>query len=652
MKRTDELKLEQLERTLGEQLRQMPSPVPTDSLRARLGATALAAPKRRPGWNRQPASHSAWRWPRLGMVMAGLLVVTLIGWGLAPRLSDDTPIGLGPLLVHSVAGANDTLSFRLGQDSLRLIDWTGLDRFPSLPASAPVQRLRRPELTEQHALEMAALMGFEQAKVQRTGDMTVVIGEEVASGEGVDADRLYLDLRQGTWHYSRGYRPPQAATFIDAGQAKQLVLEWLASIGQLPSEYQVEVKAADHGPGAYLVSLRPPAGPMGMPVLGRWPSLVVTVNPDGSISAAEGAWYEDVGESSLPIIDYAQALEALRRGEGEFVSSAFYPLVAGQAKVEQASMAYQLAFALDDTPYLVPVAVFGGQYVAEGGAQAEFVAYVSLLQQTEPENAGNYRLATSLPEAPTVAAMVSERPLAVSLRELTALKEFFRTGGSSDPDYPTETSWNGGWMWRGVWRSSQSFSQPLTEQQAIAVANELVEQLPTLPGELAPPIVSSWLIPENPDVSDSYCHLRFDLIYDGIPTGGPDGAGSYLSLQVQTTDVYGQGKLGAVTMVHLAKPMQLGAPVSLISAEQAWQKLLSNEATVFVEGHLAGLPAARFQVVESEVEQVSLAYVPRHRELARNEHWDLQFIFTGTAKVGDRSLRFTALVDAVESPSR
>ncbi len=649
MNRTDEQMLEQLENTLGEQLRQLPSLEPSDSLRARLDATALNARKQPRGPKRR-AEIRAWRWPRLGMIMAALLVVTLFGWGLAPRLSDDSPIGLGPLLVHSIEGTESDLSFRLGQDSLRLIEWAGLEKWPKLPPTAAVQRLERPELTEQDALRLAELMGFGEVRLNRTGNMVIVVGDEVQVGDGVDSDQLYLDLRLGTWYYSARYRQPGTEVFVDRQQAEQLALEWLAAVASLPNEYQL--KAVQEDRGAFRVSLRPADGPGGLPILGRWPSFVVTVNPDGSISNAEGAWYKDVGKSFLPIVDYAQAFEVLQRGEGEFVSSAFYPLVAGQAEVEQASMAYQLAYALDDTPYLVPVAVFGGQYEAEGGTQAKFVAYVSLLQQTERENAGNYQLSISLPSTPTVAATIAERPLTVSQAELPALSHFFSAGGASDDDYPSETSWDGGWMWRGVWQSSQSFGQPLTEQQVIAVATEMVEQLPTRPGDLASPIVTSWLTPENPEVSDSYCHLQYDLVYNEIPTGGPDGSRSYLSVQVQTTDIYGQGKLGAVTMVHMAKPMQLGAEVPLITPEQAWQRLLANDATVFVADQLTGLPAARFSVERSEVESVSLAYVPRHRELVRNENWELKFVFSGTAKVGDRSLHFTALVDAVESPSR
>lgn len=638
--------LEQLESTLGESLRALPSPTQTEALSKRLADLLLPGRAQSAGSPGGRRHTQTWRWPRLGMVAAALLVVVIASWGFGVWQDGSSVAGLGPLWVHSAWGASDQLSFRTGDDRLRLVTWEQTGTFPALPETMPVQQLLRPSLGTEDALRLAERMGISNGKLFPGEQLVTVRGEEVPVDEGVEADELHLNLRLGTWYYSARGHAAETAVGIDAAQAEQKALSWLQTVAVLPADYQVECVPDEWG--SFRVSVRLGAGPDGLPVIGRLPSFQLTVDRGGRVTAAEGGWYEAAGSLTLPIISYADALVALQRGEGEFQSAAWQPLDAGHAKVEQASLAYQVAYALDYTPYLVPVAVFSGQYSARGET-ADFTAYVSLLASEEKPNAGNYLLQAELPAARATAAAIQERPLSASQAEIPALNSFFDANGASDSGYPAATSWNHGWMWRGSWQSGQQFSGRLNEQQAVAVALELSGQLPSLPGTLGEPEVLPSIAPETPGLSDEYCSVLFGLCYDGLPAGGLDGNGSrsYLSVQVQLTDIADKGDLGAVTMVHLALPMQLGEAMQLITPEQAWQKLLRNDAVIFLEDQLAGLPAARFQVIASSITAVQLTYVPRHRELARNEQWDLQYVFSGTAKVGDCELGFHALVNAV-----
>lgn len=644
MRKVRTVTLEQLESTIGESLRALPSPIQTETLSRRLAALPLAERAQLALGRKHARSR---RWPRFGSVAAALLLVVIGSWGFGIWQNGNSVSGLGPLLSHSIEGASDQLSFRMGEDGLRLVTWEQAVDLPALSKTMPVLQLQRPELGEEDVLQLAELMGIKGGKLLRSGPLVTVRGEEVAEEDGVTADELHFDLRLGAWYYAGSGGAVAANGAVEAAEAEQRALSWLRAVVALPDDYQTECSRDDWG--SFRVSVRPEAGPEGLPVIGRLPSFQLTVDQGGRIVDVEGGWYAVAGSFALPITSYEDALAALQRGEGEFESPAFQPLETGNAKVQQASLAYQTAYSLDYTPYLVPVAVFRGQYASASGSTADFVAYVSLLAHEERRNAGNYRLATELPDAPATAAAISERSLSDSQEELPALGSFFSAGGVSEPGYPTATSWNHGWMWRGTWQSSRRFADRLSEQQAVAVATELVEQLPALPGRLGESEVLPATSSETPGVSDEYRTVLFSLTYDGIPVGGLGGNGSrsYLSVQVKMTDIAARGDLGAVVMVHLALPMQLGETMQLISPQQAWQRLLANDATVFLEDQLAGLPAARFQVTESSITSVQLAYAPRHRELARNEQWDLRYIFTGTAKAGDREVRFHALVNAV-----
>lgn len=61
------------------------------------------------------------------------------------------------------------------------------------------------------------------------------------------------------------------------------------------------------------------------------------------------------------------------------------------------------------------------------------------------------------------------------------------------------------------------------------------------------------------------------------------------------------------------------------------------------------MPGDRFAAAFSRVTAVELAYIPRHPQLSRNEHYDLVYVFRGVAQVGQRQVDFTAYVDGREA---
>jgi hypothetical protein len=449
-----------------------------------------------------------------------------------------------------------------------------------------------------------------------------------------------LDLERGSWQFEATESGDGEA--ITAQSAEESAVSWLRKAGILGQE-EITIHSQPDDSN-FWVDLRLATGPGGSPVVSGVPGFRMLVVRGNHLAAAYGAWYREESSFNLPISTYRQALQALQNGEGDFNAPGFSPYDGGTAEIKQAHLGYQLAYSLDYTPYLVPVAVFSGDYRPEQGIGGQFTAYVSLLKTNSRHNAGNFQLASSLPVVGSSAPVMKERPLAISQSKLAALQQFFGMTEAVPDEYGTlrqgaselsATSWDGGWLWRGTWQSREPVQGPLTVEQATAIARELAEQLPDLPGALGEP--------EQPlaDPQDGFYWICFPLLYQGLPVESL-GAPSYSWIAIQVNAENGQ-----VTTVNCAKPMQLqDSQVELITPEQAWKKLLDNQAVIQLESMFEQLPAARFQVEQSLITDVQLAYVPRDPALARNEYYDLKYLFRGTAEVGERTINFIAIVDA------
>jgi len=415
---------------------------------------------------------------------------------------------------------------------------------------------------------------------------------------------------------------------LSAELAELAAVNWLKQLDLLPDDpYQAELEQDEQ---MYWVNIRSASGPDGQRLISSQPGYRLLVIPGGQIVLAHGGWYQDAGSVIVPVVDYRQALQALESGAGELICRGFGSYEPAEATITQASWGYQLAFTLDFTPYLVPVAIFEGDLTPIGEAARPFLAYVSLVKPAIKKNAGNFVLQTELPQAVAEARVIKERPLTVSESEIPALLTVL---GTEDAEI-SSTSWDGGWLWRGTWYPEAPAREMISLEQAEEVARELATRLPALPGILGEPVLADTGLEE-------FCWFTFPLLYDGISVNALGASSSsYLGIQINRST-------GAVTTVNCAKPMQLQAEAQqLITPQQAWQRLLENEAIVYVDYVGEALAAANFSVQESRVTEVTLAYTPRNRNFARNEFYDLKYFFRGTATVGAREIGFTAVVDA------
>jgi len=389
------------------------------------------------------------------------------------------------------------------------------------------------------------------------------------------------------------------------------------------------------------VTLRRAAAPDGLPVAGDELRIIVSLSMDGRVYTAYGNWYPVEDSFASGLIRYEEALERLRRGEGLFEARGGYN--PGAAVIETVELAYRLAFALDHTPYLVPVAVFRGEFAPDQGEPRPFAAYVSLLEYRTGPNAGNFVLDAALPDVPETARGLRERPLAATEAELPVLASHFGLTGSPGGDGVIRgprgqelgpTSWDGGWIYCGPEASTQAPEAARVDVPALVeAARALAAGLPALPGEPGEPqLVESG--------SGEWTGVRIPLLYDGLPVVEPDGRGYSSHLWV-----WQMGTDREVWTVKCSYPMEFtaGEEIPLLTPGEAWERLLRNESLVYMDGFLGVIPGGRFVVPESRITHVDLVYLPRHPQLAQ---YDLMYRFAGEAAVGGDRVEFAAYVHA------
>ncbi len=629
--------LESFEKELGEKLRDLPEVRPDPEFSQRLWNKMASSKSNSVARGKQTVGMAKlFRLPRMGMVAAALLLVLAGGWIGGILTQQDQMAGIGTLLVpcaQAAPGQTANLSFRLGlQNALNKLQFKLEVNFPKLPSQLQAERLIRPDWTVADVETLAKRIGINGTTTAGSASSQVYVADPSAD--------LTYSLDSGTFYYkNKGEGSDEPAT-LGPEQAQAAALAWIEKAGLLLDEnYLVETREDGL---CYWVTIRQELGPDNRPIVSYRPSYRILVTPGENIAAADGGWYESEASMLLPVTSFREAFAALKRGEGEFIAQGFSSYSAGDAVVTGVKLGYQLAYTLDYTPYLVPVAVFEGDITPEGRDTVPFMAYVSLVKRTDKHNAGNFIMATNLPSVPQQLPVLTERPLVVSESELPTLLSFFGMADAKLDEYSKysidgaelgATSWDGGWLWRGVWKSQSPVTGPISTEQAKAIARELAEALPSLPGGLSEPDVLGF--------DDDYYWVQFNLLYADLMVdslGAPNA--SRLSVQVES-------KTGHVTTVNCAKPMQISpSRQTVITPEQAWKKLLSNEAIVYVDYVGEALPASGFMVDESKVLEAKLVYMPRDRNFSRNEFYDLKYVFKGTALIGDRETGFTAVVDA------
>jgi len=166
--------------------------------------------------------------------------------------------------------------------------------------------------------------------------------------------------------------------------------------------------------------------------------------------------------------------------------------------------------------------------------------------------------------------------------------------------------------------------------------------VPALPGEPGEPELLA-VTGGNDRGNDQW--VVFPLRYDDLPV--------YRLDQAEARDVpriaVQFGPKGDVWSVNCASPLeQTAETMRIITPDQAWKKLRANQSQVYVEGVYGPVPGKNFTAADSRITEVRIAYVSRYPQLARNEFYDLKYVFSGEARFESRKASFTALVDAVE----
>jgi hypothetical protein len=638
----------QLEKTIGQDLRQLPTVNPDEEFKERL-KQQLGVNKAQTFTRRSRVRRNKRPWFRVGAVAAALLMaLVLVRFSLVPQSDAELPT-IGPFLVPTVQaspGGSSSLLSSSGLDQMRQVEFVVQGTLPSLPDKAMALKYTDSSWTADKMIDLAAKLGLENPKqIGKT--------EELALGPAlIEADNglLYVWANQSSWLLETQQGLAVLGSMENETDIKKAIRQWLQQADLLPPEENLEflVRPTETGlDTGWVVTICPASGPEGKPIVGRGPEISAEVSSAGQLLYVSYVWPHGGEEIDLPVSDFEQALAALARGEGTIEIAKYQSLTSGTATVTQAEQGYQLVYPLNDTPYLIPVAIFSGQYTSNEST-ADFTAWVSLLPPYTNNNSGNFLLETQLPTYKKTLPLLQERDCSVSEAELPIIAAHFGLDPSNREDGEivgdgqtlSVTSWDGGWMYRGpgLLKGQRRAAAKLPPEEALAMASDVVRRLPNLPGLIG----EGRVLPG--DENESFNWVTFPLLYEDQPVITSNSPGFISRVSVQL------GPDGDVWSVHLAYPMEaLAEQVELISAEEAWDKLQQNDFLISLDESWGLIPGDRFAAAYSQVEKVELVYSPRYYQVVRNEHYDIKYAFSGTTQIGNWQMKFTALVDAVQA---
>lgn len=626
---------EELDQKWGSRLQALPEvhpdPAFTEALKERLNRQHSQMKKIRHSRHRN-------RWLNGGMIAASILLIAALSYAnirhQAAILPASSPYAYA--LESGSSGMHFTLLDGLCE---RQLEFKLLGKLPTGKTESTIIKYNRSLETEEKVLKLGRLMGITAAQIkeppEKSRQSRMVLEDKNA--------RLSVSCSQGAWYYEAISNPaPASAAVKQSKDAKSIAVQWLQQCQLFPLD-ACTITETKTVPGETECLFSPRLEADELPIIGNAPRISVTVNKDGQITRANGIWFSKKESIPVSLIDFEAALKALQRGEGIFsCSSSKYDigqLVAGQAVVEDVKMAYQLSYGLDYTPYLIPVADFSGSFSPEGGKPESFTARISLLKYQKRENAGNFKLQTTLPKAVDHIACIEEMSTAQLQAGLPAVA---RSLGLADkPDATGIYHGPGGqlssllnnWIYRSAGLDQPQQPMQLNDARILQLAKQTAERIP-LPGKLGDPILS--------ETRTEDCSLVvYPLLYSDIPVASIYApAGSSLQIEIRR-----DGKITTMRCVH---PMQSSRnEVSLLTAQQAWEKLLANQAQVQVEGFYGMLPGDHFVVDKSIVTEARLVYLPKHPESGSDKDYQVRYLFRGTARTGEGEIKFQAFVDAV-----
>ncbi|HHY05755.1 MAG TPA: hypothetical protein GX532_02100 [Clostridia bacterium] len=579
-----------------------------------------------------------------------LLVITF----LPLRETNDAEMSslLLPTQVFALGGSD--LALDAGFDTLRNVRFEVKGDLPTAPQKGQIFCLQNKFTTVEDYLRMAEAMGMKNPEVTGKEEM-------VSQFFSISSDTHYLMVwpKSGVWEYEyRDYEFDELVSDLEEGNikenvedaqkieqemAKDIAKEWLKKLEQLPREkYKITVEDTRNSdiPVAlgFNVMFIPESSPDANQSVETGRRIRLFIGTDGQVINASYNWPELKGTSEIPLADYAEAIEALNRGEGRLDVKRYWG-EKGVASIEAVEIAHQLAYGIDYTPYLVPTCIFSGKLTLQGSTQ-DFTASLPLLKKPEMKNAANFIIKTRLPKYRKEANLIAERQHSLTQVELESLASFFGIEKKSEEENFIEgtkgeelhyTSYDYGWLYRG---SKHSTTKQLSEEKAIQIAQDIAHNIPVVPGSLGKP----WILPTGGEELQT---IGFPFIYEGIPVVTPSYPG-YVSYLV--ISLYQDGTLWSVDS---KMPMEAtGEKIKLISPKEAKQMLLENDYIMTIDNLFGYSYGDRFAADKSTVTKIELVYIPCHPELARSKDYTLMYRFSGKTIISGKEMDFAAFVKA------
>jgi hypothetical protein len=550
-----------------------------------------------------------------------------------------------PVVEASASGGGGfTLPLDGGISTLRRVDFKLEKELPQMPTQGKLFKLKNNETTTENALNLAKTLGMEAPKVFNDQPQTIYEPISIVSA----SERLVIWLNQGTWYYELDGDIVDLNNPISEKEATDIAINWLNKAKLLPNEdFDVIVKT-DPDTKMNAVKLLPKSLTENKKLIGPGQEINVSVNCEGKVVFVDWDFRPLEDSLEVPLASYDEAISALKRGEGSFEAKNFM-YGEGIALIEKAEVAYQLAYTIDCTAYLVPSAVFYGKYTSNEGTTENFTAYVPIIKKSEIKNSGNFSLETKLlPPYKKAVGNIKEREQGITKSELAKLASFFgieietidETDGTQISGKNGEelhyTSYDYGWLYRGN-QELKDKKGTISSKEAIKIASEIANKIPVLPGKPGEPKLI------QTGAEDELYTVVFPLTYEQVPVIGLGNTGftSYMAISLW--------KNGQLWSVDCVLPMDVtDEKFELITPEKAWENVLNNDYVISIKGLFGYMPGKGYAAKESEITNVELVYIPTHPELCRSKEYDIMYRFSGTAKVGNKEINFSAFVDATK----
>jgi hypothetical protein len=248
----------------------------------------------------------------------------------------------------------------------------------SVPAEAKVYAMQFPELDADGAKSTAEKLGIDGDVEDQGG------GTFAASGDGGN-----LFVTPGLTQFISSQEIPEG-DLPSNDEAIAFAREWLRQVGMLPGNVgSGAVETRVETPPRIIVSFKPvqPA-----PILSAYPSITVTLGPQGSILEVSLRWASLSEGDTYQLRGGEQALAEVQ-GKRSYLETSLPPdlfdagaTVTGAATYSEVSIAYTSSGIPGEAQYLQPVYVFKGKVTPEGSEESfSITSYVpALINSQQP----------------------------------------------------------------------------------------------------------------------------------------------------------------------------------------------------------------------------------------------------------------------------